>query len=96
MKKIEFDWKDITTRDNAHSYIKEKLDLPRYYGKNLDALWDVLSTYGEKIEISFINTEFLLEHLGGYGKSIIKVFEDAERENKNIKLEIITNKKGGC
>lgn len=96
MKEIVFDWEDITTTDNAHSYIKEKLDLPRYYGKNLDALWDVLSTYNERVEIKFINTDFLLDCLGGYGNSIIKVFEDANNENENIIFSYKKEQRDDC
>ena len=29
-------------KENPHEYIKEKLDLPDYYGENLDALYDCL------------------------------------------------------
>lgn len=80
--------KNMTSKQTAHEYIKGKLKLREYYGENLDALWDVLSTYDRPIEIRIVNTKDLIEGLGDYGESIIEVFRDSERENKNIKFEI--------
>ena len=41
---------DVTgcdTHDDLHHVLKDALDLPDYYGMNLDALWDCLTRYIE-------------------------------------------------
>lgn len=73
----------------THQYIKDKLGNREYHGNNLDALWDVLSTYSQPIKIRLINEDMLVENLGEYGLSLISVFEDARNENSNIEFEIL-------
>ena len=81
--------KNMTTKDQSHKYIKQKLKLVDHYGENLDALWDELSTYDKPIKITIVNAEKLLVKLGDYGEDLIKVFQDAEEENNNINVEVI-------
>ena len=45
----------MKTKTEAHSYLKEVLRLPEYYGGNLDALYDCL-TEMEDVEVE-INTD---------------------------------------
>lgn len=89
MIKVILDGSSMKNREMLHIYLKERLKTPEYYGENLDALWDILSTYSEPIEIELKNEENLIENLGSYGQSIIRVFKDAEEENKNINFKII-------
>lgn len=89
MIQIELNGKNMKTREETHKYLKEKLNLPEYYGENLDALWDILSTYSKPIKISFINKDELIKNLEDYGYALISVFQDVEEENTNIKFEII-------
>ena len=44
METIRLNGKKMTDRKAAHAYLKKKLHLPEYYGNNLDALWDCLTT----------------------------------------------------
>lgn len=48
--------KEMQTREEAHEYLKEILELPEYYGKNLDALYDCLSDM-EDAEVEIQNLE---------------------------------------
>lgn len=90
MRKIILDGNYMKTRDKAHKYLVKKLELPNYYGNNLDALWDYLSSYSERIDIEFINDKKAVEYLGDYGINIIQVFKDAEEENNRINFKIKT------
>ena len=87
-KKIILDGNYMKTRQKAHKYLARKLELPSYYGNNLDALWDCLSTYSQGIDIDLINEKRAIELLGDYGRDIIQVFKDAELENNNISFKI--------
>ena len=89
MIQIELNGENMKTRQGTHKYLKEKLKLPEYYGENLDALWDILSTYSKSIKISLINKNELIKNLEDYGYALISVFQDIEEENTNIKFEII-------
>nr|WP_300095618.1 barstar family protein [Sedimentibacter sp.] len=81
---IILDGKLMTDKTAAHKYIKEQLDFPGYYGENLDALWDVLSTTSKSITIYLINEHEITERLGEYGKLLLGVFQDASFENDNL------------
>ena len=89
MKRIVLNGEYMETIESSHSYLKDKLDLPDYYGKNLDALWDLLSTHGDKTRIELMNSHILVENLGDYGQSIIELFKEAGEENPNIEILII-------
>ena len=56
----------------GHDYLMEALNLPDYYGKNLDALYDCLTEM--ECEIELINPEEV-------DKDILDTFIDAASEN---------------
>lgn len=89
MIRIELNGKKMLNRELTHDYIKWKLKLPKYYGKNLDALWDILSSWDRETKIIFLSTDCAVENLGEYGQSLVEVFQDSAEENHNISLEII-------
>lgn len=88
MNIIILDGSKMTSKEEAHSYLKEIFNFPGYYGKNLDALWDMLTSISEPIAIKLINEYCMTEYLGPYGQALIKVFTDAQRENPNITFAI--------
>lgn len=45
MNTIVFDFNSISTVKKFYATCKKELDLPDYFGENLDALWDCLTTY---------------------------------------------------
>jgi len=67
-------------KEDGHDYLMEILNLPDYYGKNLDALYDCLCEMEEEIEL--INPEDV-------DKDIIDTFKDASEENEFLKFEIL-------
>ncbi|NMB06753.1 MAG: hypothetical protein GX981_00025 [Tissierellia bacterium] len=85
---IILDGKYMTSKEKTHEYLKKELDLPEYYGNNLDALWDVLMDIDCDLNINLINLNIIVNNLGDYGNSLIEVFEDASKSNDNIKLNI--------
>ena len=84
--KITLNGKNMTTKKGTHGYIRGKLKTREYHGENLDALWDVLSTYDQPVQIRFVNTNKIAANLGDYGRRLIRVFQDAAKENKHITL----------
>lgn len=76
----------MTTKEITHKYIGEILNFPHYYGENLDALWDILSTYGKELKITFLHSDHLKKNLEGYGVKLIDLFKELEEENPKIKV----------
>lgn len=72
VKSIEIDGKLI--KKDGHDYLKEILNFPDYYGKNLDALYDCLTDIGIETEITIINESYVSD-------DIIETFIDAADEN---------------
>lgn len=89
MKALILNGRKMTTVERTHRYIKTRLSLPAYYGENLDALWDVLSTLGEPLYIQLINPHKLPENLGEYGTALLNIFMEANQANDNLHIEII-------
>lgn len=83
-KIIILDGKQFTDRDKAHHYLANKLNFPSYYGKNLDALYDVLSTINIEDTVCLIHPQQLVDNLGDYGYHILSVMLDAKSVNKHI------------
>ena len=55
MKKVELDIANIHTVRALHVYLAYKLNLPTYYGGNLDALYDALDERGERIDLRLLS-----------------------------------------
>lgn len=76
----------FVSKENGYDYLVEVLDLPDYFGYNLDALWDELSFKGD-LEIEIINGRKIFKNLGEYGIKILDVFGDLnEIEGNNIRI----------
>jgi ribonuclease inhibitor len=43
METIYFDFNNIQTKKDFYKNLKEKIDLPEFFGDNLDALYDALT-----------------------------------------------------
>ena len=67
-------------KEEGHDYLMEALNLPDYYGKNLDALYDCLCEI--ECEIELINPDEVDE-------DILDTFIDAASENDYLKFEIL-------
>lgn len=89
MKSVILNGKKMTSIKVAHDYISRKLDFPEYYGGNLDALWDILSTISDPIHIRLINKEELYENLGDDSDPLLSVFFDANEENENLYFMLV-------
>ena len=79
MKRIVFDFKKIKNKKDFYNELAEKVQLPEYFGNNLDALWDII-TSGEidlPTEVIFINFD---NRKNKFFVSLEELFKDAEKE----------------
>ena len=93
MRKVQLNGKKMDTREHAHRHLQKQFRLPACYGANLDALWDLLSTCGEAVQVTLVNRNDLVLALGDYGNKLIQVFKDAERENGRLRFRIMAGRK---
>ena len=87
MKTITLDPSNIQTVRALHIYLQYMLDLPAYYGKNLDALHDVLGEIGEDTRL-VLRAQAACGENESYMPRLIRVLRDAEQENPHIFIEI--------
>ena len=67
-------------KEEGHDYLIRALNLPDYYGKNLDALYDCLTEI--ECEIELVNADEVDE-------DILETFLDAASENDFLKFKIV-------
>ena len=85
---LNLDGSLLKSKEELHNTIFYQLALPDYYGRNLDALWDVLSTWSAPLCIEVTHTELLKRHLADYADSLLELLHDVQRENNVITLNI--------
>ncbi len=73
-------------RATAHEELRRALELPEYYGANLDALWDIAST--TDAQLIMIHPAPMLNVLGGYGCKIIQTLFEAADENPGFSFRV--------
>ena len=83
---IILEGKAMTDRPTAHSHLVERLELPTYYGRNLDALFDVLTEIGTDTEIVLKDRAAVLGNLGKYGEAFLYTLQEAATENPHLTI----------
>ena len=88
MNIVVLDGRKMTDRETAHLYLQKKLNLPDYYGKNLDALYDCLTETGKPVQIIVSYVAEMQDNLRRYADSLLNTLEAAEEKNPNISVII--------
>ncbi len=78
---------DFESIEEIHDYIAEELSFPSYYGKNLDALYDVLTDICQETRICIDLTDTENEEIRDYLLRMEEVMEDAAAENSALTIE---------
>ena len=78
MKNIEIDFTNIGDYEEFYEVLKSKIELPDYFGDNLDALADIISGELEMpLEIEFVNMS--VDQLETF-EELLETLEDVEYE----------------
>ena len=85
---VIIDGSQLNKQKELHETIARQLELPDYYGENLDALWDVLTEQTASMKITIRHGERFLRQLGAYGETVLELLQEAEEANENITVEI--------
>lgn len=84
MRKIMIDGKDFENIEVLHDVLKDKLDFPDYYVRNLNALWDCLTGWVDlPLTLVLKNFEFSNTLLGSYADDVLEVLQEAQEELKD-------------
>ena len=86
MRTIKLDISNISTVRALHIYLAYQLDLPAHYGRNLDALHDVLGEESEDMRLMLVG-EPASEEMAAYLPRLVRVLEDSE--NAHVHFERI-------
>ena len=87
MKTVIIDFSKCKYPMDLHNEIREKLELPEWYGNNLDALWDMLTGFIETpvtITVTFNPETQAAENLRESVLKIIEIFKEASEEDEEI------------
>ena len=85
---IILDGKAMVDRPAAHAHLAERLDLPSYYGRNLDALYDMLTEIGTDTEIILEDPAAVAEHMGRYGEALLSTMQEAAEANPHLTITL--------
>ena len=91
MRKLTLDCGLIDTAAGLHLQLSELLDLPEYYGNNLDALADCLGDIHQEVCLVLENAQALDKALGDYAQKFLRVLEHSSRENPCFSYEVHRN-----
>ena len=87
MKQVILEAAMLTDMDAVHDAFTGALNLTEAYGRNLDALYDCLTAMGEPVEVVVPCRDLLAEMLGKRGEMLLRMLQDAARENAQITLK---------
>ena len=82
MKKAIIDFNEIKNVDEFYDSVAESLSFPDYFGRNLDALYDMLTSIGKKTHL-YIVGEPRFDGADG----ILEVLKDADRADPLLKVK---------
>ncbi|UPK46344.1 MULTISPECIES: barstar family protein [Paenibacillus] len=82
MKRVVLNGEDFSSTTELHELLKQKLELPDFYGANLDALWDCLTGMIElPLELTWTNYQISKERLGSEAEKVYQLMLEAEEES---------------
>ena len=86
MRRFTIDGAAMLSREAAHAELKRALELPEYYGANLDALYDCASTM--EAELTLIRPAPMLGALKTYGCKLLETLYDAAECNPVFQFRV--------
>ena len=86
MNEYYLNGKKMKTREEAYDHIARELEFPEYFGRNLDALYDLLTEFSA--EVTLKNPAAMLNFLGAYGCKMLKCFFDAAEASSSFSFKV--------
>lgn len=86
---VIIDLSHASTRDSFHDAFVQALSLPDWYGRNLDALHDALTSISEETCLILQNWNAVEATLGNYAKAAQRAIRHAAQRNPNLTVEFV-------
>lgn len=87
MKEITIHCADVSSMAQMHDILARELNFPGWYGRNLDALHDMLTGICQETRITFLHFPALPFPAAG----LLRVLRDSEQENDKLEISLLTN-----
>ena len=87
MNTVIIDCSPICDRNSFHDVFASALSFPAWYGRNLDALHDLLTAISVETTLRLIRWADAQAALAGYGNAAKKVLTHASDCNPNLTIE---------
>lgn len=87
MRNIEINLADVKSFDEFHDLIREKLNFPEYYGRNLDAMHDCLTDIVDDVEVFFTGVKECREvspEMNAYMDGLERMLKDTSNQCDNL------------
>lgn len=86
MKEVTIDCRGFVARSDLHRAFAGALSFPDWYGNNLDALHDQLTSIGEPTRLLLLHWEAAEASLGRYAQGARRAILDAAGENPHLSV----------
>lgn len=86
MKEITLNLTACKTREALHGCIRQALSFPAYYGMNLDALADMLTSLSQPLRLIVCYPATPCDALADYWPRLLRVLDNAALENENLQI----------
>jgi ribonuclease inhibitor len=89
-KKVKLAGKSIRSLDEFYGEIARKLRLPDYFGRNLDALWDLLTTDVKgPVELAWEDSEASKKSMGKDFEKVAALLRDVGKEREDFRVSFL-------
>jgi ribonuclease inhibitor len=89
-KKVKLAGKSIRSLDEFYGEIAKKLRFPPHFGRNLDALWDVLTTdIKGPVELAWEDSELSKKSMGKDFEKVAALLRDVGKEREDFKFSFL-------
>ncbi len=96
-REYRIDLRGVRDRSGLHDRIEQALPLPQWYGRNLDALYDVLTepVFGEGCTVYFTGCEDFEESMPGYFRALQQMCGAASEDNPGLSVYFLSGEELG-
>ena len=88
MKTYTLDLTPFTEAKALQSYLMKELEFPFYYGRNLDALYEELTSWGDAVCFKLVLPAQPVGGMADYLPRLVQVFRDAANEMDSMQVEV--------
>lgn len=84
--RYEIDLRDVRTREAFHRRIEQTVPCPAYYGRNLDAFYDILTGQNGIGELFFYNVGDFMQNMPDYAEALKTLCAEAMEQRPELRV----------